>query len=70
MSVLYTYFPVFVTSVMQLWTTFNWGRAIPIHICVVQGRTRVELEVCNDDAFRPGSEGWWNALKKRRTRTW
>ena len=46
------------------------GRAIPIHICVVLGRARGELEGCNEDIFHPGSEDWWNALKKRRNRPW
>ena len=48
------------------------GRALPIHISVVQGRERYYNweEGCDEEACEPGSDEYWNAMKKRHNRRW
>ena len=48
------------------------GRALPIHISVVQGRERDYSweEGCDEEACEPGSDEYWNAMKKRHNRRW
>ena len=46
------------------------GRALPIHISVVQGRERYYSweEGCDEEACERGSDEYWNAMKKRHNR--